>query len=141
MKNLFLQNATSSTTSNNQAKPPVNSDETNRPVNPTTVKSSDVSTKDENYHMIPIDRKEQNRPETEPVSNKDNNDEQQSKIKKGNNSQETSAEEIKHEQPSVKRTTSNEEYVLDICLKKIFFISIIEKYYLVGRISIIEILM
>ena len=60
--------------------------------------------------MIPIDRKEQNRSEIESISVKDSNDEQQSKLKR-TNSQDISSEEIPSDKPSVKRTTSNEEYV------------------------------
>jgi len=58
--------------------------------------------------MIPIDRKEQNRQETEPILNKDNNDEQQSKIK-----EENSTEEITNNEPSIEKNTQNDEYVLE----------------------------
>jgi len=69
--------------------------------------------------MIPIDRKE-----IEPVSNKDSNGEQQSKIKKEenittHNNQQISPEEIpKHKSLAKKKikaktnTTQNDEYVL-----------------------------
>ncbi len=53
--------------------------------------------------MIPIDRKE--------IESKESNDEQQSKFKEENNSPENSSKEIIHDTPSVKRSTSNEEYV------------------------------
>ncbi len=101
---LHFQNQTNSTVSTNQQKQPVNAEDSNRSANPpTTVKNADGSTKEENYHMIPIDRKE-----LETISNKDSNDEQQSKIKEENNSPENSSNRDK---PSVKRATSNEEYV------------------------------
>lgn len=62
--------------------------------------------------MIPIDRKEINRSEIESMSANDSNDEQQQQSKtKGTNSQEISSTEIPSDKPSVKRTTSNEEYV------------------------------
>jgi hypothetical protein len=98
-----LQNTTHSTVSTNQQQQlPVNFEDNNRSVNHQVIaKSTDGSTKEENYHMIPIDS----------ISNKDNNDEQQSNIKEENNSPENSSKEITHDKPSVKRTTSNEEYV------------------------------
>jgi len=62
--------------------------------------------------MIPIDRKEQTRQETEPILNKDSNDEQQS------NNQENSSEEIIKDTASINEPTRNDEYVLYKLIKK-----------------------
>jgi len=62
--------------------------------------------------MIPIDRKEQNRQEIESNLTKDSNDEEQSKINEGNNSQENPSEEITNDKPSTKENAQNDEYVL-----------------------------
>jgi hypothetical protein len=63
--------------------------------------------------MIPIDRKDQTRQETEAVSNKESNTEQPSKIKKDvpvTTDPETASEEINNDTQEMK-TTPNDEYV------------------------------
>lgn len=63
--------------------------------------------------MIPIDRKELNRQEPDMVLNKDSNDEQQSKIKEKDNSQEISSKAIPDDQlSSTENHTENDEYVI-----------------------------
>ncbi|CAF5062096.1 unnamed protein product, partial [Rotaria magnacalcarata] len=85
--------------------------------NDRTVKNSDTSSRDDAYHMIPIDRKEQNRQEIEQIIIKDNDDEQQqqqSKRKKenegkftaNNNNHEASSEDVSNNKLSVKKTAS-----------------------------------
>ncbi|CAF4663298.1 unnamed protein product [Rotaria sp. Silwood1] len=115
----------------NQQKLPLQQEDNDRIVNQTTTKSSDASSRDDTYHMIPIDRKEQNRQEIEQITNKDNDDEQQSKLKSlnikkendgkiaTNNNQEISSDGISNNQlsgdksvPVTNNTTENDEEVL-----------------------------
>lgn len=88
----------------NQTKLPVKQEETDR-----IVKSADTSSRDDAYHMIPIDRKEQNRQEIEQIAIKNLDDEQQSKIKKendgkipinNNNNQDSLSEDLSNNKPS-----------------------------------------
>jgi hypothetical protein len=77
--------------------------------------------------MIPIDRKEQNRQESDLMSNKDNNSEQQSKIKKDIPiiiKPEISSEEINNDKQNIKMPTEtkNDEYVLHKYFKNLFFL-------------------
>ncbi len=104
-----LKNATSVTAPINQQKLSVNQEDNTRNINQPIVKTADISTKDDNYHMIPIDRKEPNRQENEPILNKDSPDEQQPKIKEGNNNQETSPEEIINDKPAIETNAPNDE--------------------------------
>ncbi|CAF4924738.1 unnamed protein product, partial [Rotaria socialis] len=73
--------------------------------NDRAVKNSDTSSRDDAYHMIPIDRKEPNRQEIEQMIIKDNDDEQQQqqsnrkkenegKFTANNNNHEASPEEV-----------------------------------------------
>lgn len=61
--------------------------------------------------MIPFDRKEQNRQGTEVVSNKDSNNDQQSKIKEKDINEENSSEEISNDQPLIEKNIEHDEYV------------------------------
>ncbi|UJR30736.1 hypothetical protein I4U23_018256 [Adineta vaga] len=78
------------TTTTNQQKLPVKSDDHVRSGNQTTMKSSEVSSssRDDSYHMIPIDRKE-----IESNLHKESNGENQLKAKKEGNSSSTNSKE------------------------------------------------
>ncbi|CAF2498348.1 unnamed protein product [Rotaria sp. Silwood2] len=128
----FIQRTkTTSTQPVNQQKLPSKQEDNDRIINQTTTKNADMPSRDDTYHMIPIDRKEQNRQETEQITNKDNDDEQQSKLKNlnikkdnegkiaTNNNQEISSEEISNNKLSGEKnvsvtnnTTENDEEVL-----------------------------
>ncbi|CAF1128757.1 unnamed protein product [Adineta ricciae] len=75
----FIQRSPTTTTAN-QPKLPARSDDHARTGNQTAGKSSESTSRDDNYHMIPIDRKE-----VDPILPKETNGEQQSKTKKEGN--------------------------------------------------------
>ena len=92
-----LKNTTSSTTSTTQQKYPVNQEDPSR-------KTADGLTKDENYHMIPIDRKEM-----ETNLTKNSNDEQQSKAKEGTTNQEIPSITVSNEKSVEEKPAENDE--------------------------------
>lgn len=75
----LLKNKTTTSSPSSQPKQPSKQDDNERIMNPTTTKTSDTSSRDDAYYMIPIDRKESNRQEIEQITNKDADDDQQSK--------------------------------------------------------------
>ncbi|CAF3470944.1 unnamed protein product [Rotaria socialis] len=93
-----------------QPRPPAKQEDNDR-----AVKNSDTSSRDDAYHMIPIDRKEPNRQEIEQMIIKDNDDEQQQqqsnrkkenegKFTANNNNHEASPEEVSNNKLSAEKT-------------------------------------